>query len=107
MATEYKFAGSKDPFTTVTGVHLAGSTPENPVDGKYVELNGTIELSDEELEDLRSRGFKLTKVGDPDEDEKAGADAPAEENRAGADKPGDAKAGAKAPGNNPAASQRG
>lgn len=69
MATEsYKFNGTKTPGEVVNRLVLEGSST-NPA--RYVEVGSTIELTDEEVKDLRSRNFNLTKASDDSEESRS------------------------------------
>lgn len=64
MATEhYKFGGSKTPGESITTLVLTGSYVNPSDDDVSVELGGTVELSDEQVEELR-KSYKLTKVSE-------------------------------------------
>lgn len=73
MATDYKFGGSKTPGDGTNRLVLEG-TSVNP--DRYVDVGGTIELSDDEVKELRERGFSFTKTSDSGDDEESASSEP-------------------------------
>lgn len=73
MATSYKFGGSKVPGSEVNRLVVKGSST-NP--DEYVDVGGTVELSDEQVEQYRKSGLKFTKSDASDSDDSNGDDEP-------------------------------
>jgi hypothetical protein len=69
----YKFTGMKDLGTHVDRIIVEGST-SNPE--RYVDLGGTIELTEEEASDLKASGHKLTKQSEESSKDDSGEGEP-------------------------------
>jgi hypothetical protein len=62
----YKFTGMKNPGERVDRAVLSGSSVDPE---EYVDLHGEADLTDEQVDDLRSQGLVLRKVGEAEGDQ--------------------------------------
>lgn len=65
---KYKFKGRKTHGDTTARLVLEGSTSDPK---RYVDRDGEIELTDEEVESLRKNGYDFHKVGESEEEQKS------------------------------------
>lgn len=68
--TRYRFDGTKNEGEKVDRIVLEGSSTDPT---RWIDLNGEAELSPEEVESLRERGYKLHKTSSTSVDEPQGS----------------------------------